>query len=133
MPLSFTVSDTMPASKEVIYNAWLNSEQHTKMTNSELAVLSTTVGDSFTAYDGYISGKNVDLVPFTKIIQTWRTTDFSEDEEDSLIEITLKDQGINKTLVTITHSNLPPHGKKYEDGWKTHYFLPMRQYFKNNP
>jgi len=131
MALTFTVSDVMPSSKEVVYNAWLNSEIHSKMTNFALAIASTTVGDSFTAYNGYISGKNVDLVPFTKIIQTWRTTDFSEDEEDSLVEITLKDNGLNKTLITITHSNLPPDGKKYEDGWKTHYFLPMKKYFKS--
>jgi uncharacterized protein YndB with AHSA1/START domain len=130
MALSFTVSDVMPASKEAVYDAWLSSEKHTKMTNAESALASTIVGDSFTAYDGYISGKNVDLVPYTKIIQTWRTDDFSDDEEDSIIEITLKDNGPDKTLITLSHSNLPPDGKKYEDGWKTHYFLPMKNYFK---
>lgn len=103
------------------------------MTNAEMAVASTIVGDSFTAYDGYISGKNVELVPYAKIIQTWRTADFSDDEEDSMIEITLKDDGPGKTVFTLAHSNLPPDGKKYEEGWKTHYFLPMKIYFKNNP
>jgi|SRR6185312_729775 len=133
MALFFTVSDVMPASKESVYEAWLSSEKHSKMTNAEMAVASTIVGDSFTAYDGYISGKNVDLVPYTKIIQTWRTTDFSEDEEDSMIEITLRDDGPGKTVFTLAHSNLPSYGKKYEEGWKTHYFLPMKAYFRNNP
>lgn len=133
MALSFTVSDVMPTSKEAVYDAWLSTEKHTKMTNSEMAVASIVAGDSFSAYDGYISGKNVDLVPYTKIIQTWRTTDFSDDEEDSMIEITLKDDGPGKAVITLTHSNLPPHGKKYEEGWRTHYFLPMKAYFKGNP
>jgi uncharacterized protein YndB with AHSA1/START domain len=130
MAISFTVSDIIPTSKEAVYNAWLDGEKHVKMTNTGVALASTLVGDSFMAYDGYITGKNVDLVPFTKIIQTWRTTEFTEEEEDSLIEVILKDKG-DGTLITLTHTNLPPHGRQYEQGWKTHYFEPMKKYFES--
>ncbi len=131
MAIAFTVSDIMPTSKEAVYNAWLDGEKHAKMTNTEVAHASILVGDSFTAHDGYISGKNVDLVPYTKIIQTWRTTEFSDEEEDSLIEVTFTDKN-GGTLITLTHTNLPPHGKQYEQGWKTHYFEPMKKYFESH-
>lgn len=130
MAIAFTVSDIIPTSKETIYTAWLDSEKHAKMTNTRVAHASTLVGDSFTAHDGYISGKNVDLVPYTKIIQTWRTTEFSDEEEDSLIEVTFTDKN-GETLITLMHTNLPQHGQQYEQGWKTHYFEPMKKYFES--
>ena len=130
MALSFTVSDIIPASKEAVYKAWLDSEKHAKMTNTTAATGSTKVGGSFMAHDGYISGKNVELVPYSKIVQTWRSTEFKDGEEDSFIEVTFenKDGG---TLVTLTHSNVPEGGEHYESGWKTHYFEPMKAYFSD--
>jgi uncharacterized protein YndB with AHSA1/START domain len=128
MALSFTVSDVIPASKGAIYNAWLDSKQHAAMTNTSDAEASTRVGGSFMAHDGYITGTNLELIPDSKIVQSWRSTEFSEDEADSLIEVTLEDAA-NGTLVTLTHSNLPPHGAQYESGWKAFYFEPMKAYF----
>jgi uncharacterized protein YndB with AHSA1/START domain len=125
MALSFTVSDEIPASKEVIYNAWLDGEKHAKMTSTGTATASMKVGDPFSAHDGYISGKNKELIPYSKIVQTWRTTEFSDNEEDSIIEVTLEDKN-GGTLVTLAHSNLPPHGGQYEQGWKDYYFKPMK-------
>ncbi len=126
MPLQFVVSAEIPATKETIYNAWLNSEQHTAITGAD-AVVGNHVGDSFTAYDDYISGKNIELVPYTKIVQSWRTAEFSAIEEDSILEIIFADKNDN-TVVTLNHSNLPPHGKQYYQGWIDHYFEPMKTF-----
>ena len=128
MALSFTVSDIIPASKETIYNAWLDGKQHAAMTHTGHAEAGTKVGDSFSAHDSYITGNNVELIPNSKIVQSWRSTEFSPDEADSLIEVTFEDKE-NGTLVTLTHSNLPPHGTQYESGWKAYYFEPMKKYF----
>ncbi len=128
MALSFTVSETIPASAKAVYSAWLDSEQHAAMTDTGNAVASTIVGDSFSAHDGYITGKNVELVLYSKIVQSWRTTEFSDEEEDSILEVIFEDKD-NATLVTLTHSNLPPHGMQYESGWKAYYFEPMKEYF----
>lgn len=128
MALKFSVSAVMPASKEKIYKAWLNGKLHAAMTG-EPATASTKVGSAFTAHGDYIFGKNIELAPFTKIVQSWRTTEFSDDEKDSILEVKLQDKG-RQTLVTITHSNLPPHGKTYEQGWLDYYFMPMKSYFQ---
>src|SRR5258708_21482737 len=120
MALSFTVSDIIPAGKEAIYNAWLDSDVHAKMTHTGTAVASTKAGDMFSAHDGYITGKNIMLVPNLKIVQSWRSTEFADNEEDSTIGVTFEDTA-GVTLVTLTHSNLPPHGTQYESGWKAYY------------
>jgi uncharacterized protein YndB with AHSA1/START domain len=128
MALSFTVSAEIPANKETIYNAWLDSKQHAAMTNTGEAIAGKRVADRFMAHDGYITGTNKELVPYEKIVQAWRTVEFAGDEEDSIIEVTFEDKN-GCTLVTLTHSNLPPHGSQYESGWITYYFEPMALYF----
>lgn len=126
--MEFIVKTKVRASAQSIYQAWLSSEGHTKMTGAP-ATASDQEGEEFTAWDGYITGKNLELDPHRHIYQSWRTTKFSEDEPDSFIEIILEptDDG---TVVTLKHTNLPEHGEQYRKGWEDHYFQPMRRYFQ---
>ena len=116
------------ATTQEIYNAWLNSYLHTQMTGGE-ANCSNIVGASFTAWDGYISGKNLELFENKKIVQTWRTTEFSEDDEDSILTIQLSEikEG---TELTLTHKNIPKGQTQYKQGWLDHYFVSMKEFFK---
>ena len=127
MPIEFEISAIIIAPVENLYRAWLDSELHTKMTGGK-AEVSDQVGGSFTAWDGYISGKNLELDAGKRILQTWRTTEFADSESDSKIEIWFEkiDGG---TKVTLKHTDLPPHGTQYEQGWEEAYFQPMREYF----
>jgi activator of HSP90 ATPase len=127
MTIEFVVSALFPASAEEIYNAWLTSEGHSNMTGSSASV-SAEVGGEFDAWDGYIHGKNLELEPGKRIVQSWRTSEFSKDEPDSRIEITLKPVG-KQTKLTLKHTNLPPRGGQYEQGWVESYFEPMKEYF----
>ena len=124
----FTVSEWFPASPEEIYLAWLDSQSHSLMTGSP-AKISSKVGVEFEAWDGYIFGKNLELEPGKRILQTWRTTEFDPSEQDSLVEIVFEPV-LNGTKVTIHHSNLPAHGSQYQQGWVDYYFQPMKEYFK---
>ena len=71
--IEFTVSDTIPATPAEIYSAWLSDEGHTEMTGGE-ANCSGEVGGEFDAWDGYISGVNLELDENARIVQSWRTT-----------------------------------------------------------
>ena len=128
MVKKFTVSEWFPASPEEIYLAWLDSQSHSLMTGSP-AKISSKVGVEFEAWDGYIFGKNLELEPGKRILQTWRTTEFDSSEQDSLVEIVFE-LVLNGTKVTIHHSNLPAHGSQYQQGWVDFYFQPMKEYFK---
>lgn len=127
MSIKFEVTDLIPASPEIVYNAWLNSDQHAQMTGGS-ANVSDTVGESFEAWDGYIQGKNLELDPPKRILQLWRTSEFEDSETDSTLEILFKPEG-NGTRVIIRHSDLPPHGMQYQQGWIDSYFIPMKEYF----
>ncbi len=129
MGVEFRVSKLIPAAPETIYQAWLSPDLHTKMTGGK-AVVSDQVGDEFSAWDGYIKGKNLELQPSLRILQAWRTTEFLDQDPDSLLEITFISEGIG-TRVTIRHSDLPEHGMQYQQGWVDSYFNPMIEYFQS--
>ena len=125
--MEFTLKATIDASPEAIYTAWLSSKGHSKMTGGE-ANASNLTGNSFTAWDGYISGKNLLLEENKRIVQSWRSSQFEDHEPDSQIEVRLSEQG-GKTLITLIHTNLPDSGEHYKKGWEEHYFQPMNSYF----
>ncbi len=127
MPIEFTVSTILPATPAQVYHAWLTSDEHAGMTGSPARV-SDRVGGEFDAWDGYIHGVNLELTPNKRIVQAWRTSEFSADEADSKIDITLEPVG-NQTRLTLHHTGLPPHGGQYESGWVESYFEPMKEYF----
>ncbi len=128
MKSEFTLKENFNTSPTELYNAWLNSDEHSKMTGGS-ATASDKVGDNFTAWDGYINGKNMELEPFKKIVQSWRTTEFPDNVEDSVLQIDLNETS-NGTELTLTHSNIPEGNADYENGWVEHYFIPMKEYFK---
>ena len=127
MKISFELKTIFSVQASVIYDAWLNSEQHSSMTGGE-AHCSDQGGGEFSAWDGYISGRNNSLKPNEEIIQEWRTTEFAANDEDSLVKITLKEIEGGCEL-TLNHSNIPVGEADYEQGWKDHYFAPMKEYF----
>ena len=125
--MQFEVSAVIPAKPETIYKAWLDSKEHTAMTGGE-ATASAEVDGEFTAWDNYISGRNVELEAGKRIVQSWRTTQFTEEEADSQIELFFEDheEGCHLRLL---HTKLPAHGEQYRTGWVNHYFNPMKAYF----
>jgi activator of HSP90 ATPase len=128
MSIRFTRSAIIPAAPKQVYDAWLSSKGHTQMTGS-MAKASARVGGSFTAWDGYISGKNLKLKPGKHIVQAWRTTEFAASDPDSQIEVLLE-KAPRGTKLTLRHTNVPNGHTGYRTGWQTHYFEPMKKYFK---
>ena len=128
MSYAFELHCLLPASPREVYDAWLSSEGHSAMTGGE-AEMSDKVGASVSAWDGYITGANVELTPATKIVQTWRTTQFGADDPDSTIEVRLAPDPSGCKLA-LRHSGVPDGQTSYErGGWQTHYFEPMQSYF----
>ncbi len=128
MPYSYTLSTTLPASPREIYDAWLDSVGHSEMTGGQ-ASMSDELGAEISAWGGYITGRNVELVPGERIVQSWRTTQFTDAHEDSTITVLLEPVE-GGTLLTLVHSNVPDDQTSYEQGgWHEHYFEPMLLYF----
>lgn len=121
----------IPASAAQIYSDWLSSDGHEAITGGE-ADASDAVGASYTAWDGYIWGENLELDSNKRIVQSWRTSEFDDSAEDSRIEVLLESISENETKFTLIHSNIPDGDReKYSDGWEQHYFEPMLNYYTN--
>ncbi|MCR9171395.1 MAG: SRPBCC domain-containing protein [bacterium] len=125
--MEFTLKTIINTTPKEVYDAWLNSESHSKMTGGE-AEVTDDVGARFTAWDGYIEGTNLELEPNKRIVQSWRTSEFEENDEDSTIEILLNEVD-GKTELTLIHTQLSEDGEQYINGWKEHYFEPMKAFF----
>ena len=122
------LSATLPASPEQIYRDWLSSTGHTAFTDSP-AEVDPAVGGRFTAWDGYIAGTNIELEPYRRILQAWRTSEFPTGSPDSQLEVLLEAVE-GGTRLTINHSHIPEgQGAMYAQGWQDFYFTPMRAYY----
>jgi len=124
---SFVITSVFPVRSHLLYRAFLDSAIHSEFTGSP-AQIDDRIGGAFVAWDEYISGTIVDLKANRSIKQRWRTTDFKDDDEDSLVEISLVEEKGRTTLV-LKHSNLPAgSGEEYRQGWEDFYLKPLREY-----
>jgi activator of HSP90 ATPase len=129
MDESLKLTADFPVSAQRLYTAWLDSKEHAAFTSSP-AKIDKNVGGSFTAWDGYISGTNLELEPGRRIIQAWRTTEFPESSPDSRLELLFEpiEGGARLSMV---HSAIPQgQSEEYKQGWEDYYFKPMQEYFQ---
>lgn len=131
MSEAITVKFTLPVSARRVYSAWLDSAEHSAMTGAK-ATCSRDVGGEFTAWDGYIRGKNLLLIENKKIVQSWRSSEFPEETPDSVLSIQLIERE-GKTEVVLEHSDIPPgHAVEFQSGWIEFYANPMQKYFASS-
>ena len=110
-----------------VYEALTDSKKHSEFSGSK-CVISRKVGGKMSAYDGYIVGENIELMPDKKIVQTWRA------EEDCwpanhYSRVTFVFKPTKKgTRLTFTHSGVPVDcGARFDTGWQEHYWTPMKE------
>ena len=97
------MSITLPVKASELYDAWLDSKKHTAFTGGD-AHMSKKVNREFTAWDEYISGKNLELKDGKFIKQSWRTMEFKDDAPDSTLELTFEEKA-GKTKLSLYHYN----------------------------
>ena len=128
MSYDFELVCELPASPQAVYEAWLSSAGHSAMTGAK-AKASKKVGAAYSAWDGYIVGRNLELDPGRRIVQSWRTTEFAADDPHSNVTLELAPLGAG-TRLTLRHAGVPDGQTTYENGgWKEFYFEPMQAYF----
>jgi hypothetical protein len=128
MKSGFRIKASLPADPKSVYAAWLSGREHSAMTGGA-ATASTRVGGRFTAWDGYIEGRNLKLKPHWCIVQSWRTSQFSDRDPDSRLELCIHAKGDGSELLLI-HTQIPPNQVAgYRSGWVDHYLEPMKRYF----
>ncbi len=114
---------------EEAYNALVDEKKHSAFTGSR-ATMNSRPGGKFTAWDGYISGKNLELVKGKKTVQEWKTSEWPEDYPSSLLQFTfLSVKG--GTEIRMVHPKVPASQvEQYREGWVTSYWDPLKDYFR---
>ena len=117
------------ATPDEVYDAFVDAKKHSAFTGSK-ATCESRVGGEFTAWDGYISGKNLELEKGKRIVQEWMTTEWPENCPRSRLELTFKKvkQG---TEISMIHSEVPAEqADDITQGWIDFYWEPLKEYFK---
>jgi activator of HSP90 ATPase len=65
------------AAPKEVYDAFVDAKKHSAFTGAK-ATCDPKVGGGFTAWDGYISGRNLELERGKRIVQEWSTTEWPE-------------------------------------------------------
>jgi activator of HSP90 ATPase len=122
-------TELIPAKPVDVYEALMDAKRHTEFTGSK-ATSDPRVGGEFTAWDGYIFGKNLQLERGKRIVQEWKTTEWPADYPPSIVEFTFK-QTKNGTELTMVHQSVPAEqASSYRQGWIDFYWKPLKKYFK---
>ena len=121
---------TFTASPHAVYEALMDSRKHAKFTQGA-ARISRKVGGAISAYDGYISGSNLELTPDAKIVQAWRGSDWPEGH---MSKVTFKLAPVTGgTRLSFTHSNVPDNEvESIRQGWIDNYWVPMKAMLNKN-
>jgi uncharacterized protein YndB with AHSA1/START domain len=116
------------ASPVEVYEAFVDPKKHSAFTGQG-ATGTPRIGGRFTAGDGYISAKFLELEKGKRILQEWTTTEWPEGYPASRLELRLKAKG-KRTELTMVHSRVPEEQVEYyAGGWKEWYWEPLKRYF----
>ncbi len=118
---------TFAASPAAIYTALMTTKGHSDF-SGEPATMSNKVGGKFTAYSGYISGINVELIKDKLIVQAWRGAGWPAGHW-SVITYRLAKSG-KGTKLNFTHAGVPDKEvDSIASGWHTHYWERLAKLF----
>ena len=129
MSKTFRQTVRIGASPHEVYEALMDSQRHGAFTGSP-AKITRRVGGTFSVFDGWATGKILELRKDARIIQTWRSDDFADGDPDSKVTFTLTKRG-RGTALTLVHSHVPDD--QYRDvkrGWVEFYWTPLKAYLE---
>jgi activator of HSP90 ATPase len=94
----------------------------TKMHNR--TKLSPHVGGTLALFDGYIAGRQLELVPNERIVQAWRVLNWPRGVY-SIARFELSDQA-GDTKIVFDHTGFPKGDAEHlASGWQQHYWDPL--------
>jgi activator of HSP90 ATPase len=125
------------ASRKRVYEALTDAKQFDKVIQlsgviqamhlgDKPAEISREVGGAFVLFGGYITGRNVELVPNERIVQAWRTGGWPPGVY-SIAKFELVEQG-SATKIEFDHTGFPKgEAEVLASGWKAHYWEPLEK------
>ncbi|MEM9070509.1 MAG: SRPBCC family protein [Myxococcota bacterium] len=115
------------ASPAQLYRAFMDAEEHAAFTGGK-AEISSDEGGSFSCHDGQIEGRNIELVPGSRIVQAWRVAAWPEGLF-TIVRIQLEGDA-SQTTLTLDHSGVPDDFQEHiAQGWEARYWSALKKHF----
>lgn len=119
----------LPAQAETLFEMYLDPKVHQAITGAPV-VIGDERGAPFEAFNGSLTGTTIEVIRFSLIVQSWRSTEFKETDPDSTLILSFTPEG-NEGRVDLIHLDVPD--QDYEgvnQGWEQYYWVPWRRYLK---
>jgi len=115
------------ATPEQVYRALTDSSEHAAFTGAP-AEVSPDEGGACSWHEGYVSGRNIELVPNKRIVQAWRAKSWDEGVY-SIIRYELSATAEGTQIVFDQAGHPEGTGEHLESGWHERYWKPLEAYF----
>lgn len=126
----FELRVVLNVSPKRLYDDWLDAAVHEQIIGAQ-ADIKPELGYEFTMWDGYITGRNKELEPGKKIVQSWRTEEFPSEARDSTLTLIFSDHRNGTELILIHRDLQPGDAEKYDEGWRENYFPGLEEYYND--
>lgn len=128
---SIRQSATFNELPEKIYDIIMDEKKHSAFTGSNVR-MSTELNGTFSVFDGYCNGYNMELVRGKKIVQAWR---FEEegwpDGHFSICSFEFDREG-DKTKLRFLQTDVPASKvESLKKGWKQYYWNAIKTLLKS--
>jgi uncharacterized protein YndB with AHSA1/START domain len=136
---SIHLETVFKASRKRVYEALTDAKQFNKVTQLSAAVqsgmapatptaeIANAPGGAFSFFGGYVTGRNVELVPNERIVQAWRAGSWPPGIY-SIVKFDLVEQG-SDTKMVFDHTGFPKgEAEHLVEGWKTNYWAPLAKF-----
>jgi len=128
------------ASRKHVYEALTDASQFAKVVELSAAMksggmktgaapvtISREAGGAFAAFGGYISGRQIELVPNERIVQVWRAGSWDPGSY-SIAKFVLVEQGA-ETKIKFDHTGFPKgQAEHLAEGWRINYWEPLAKF-----
>jgi activator of HSP90 ATPase len=127
------------AKQQRVYTALTDTEQFDKVTQLSEAMkrglppgapstkISPDAGGPFSLFGGYVVGRNVELVPNERIVQAWRTINWTPGTY-SIVKFELSEES-SGTKIVLEHMAFPVGQLEHlAAGWKANYWEPLEKF-----
>jgi uncharacterized protein YndB with AHSA1/START domain len=129
----------LKATRKRVYEALTDAKQFHQVTQLSAAVKSgmapgkvqaeirNEAGGAFSLFGGYISGRNIELVPNERIVQAWRAGSWGPGLY-SIARFELVEQGA-ETKIVFDHAGFPKGDAEHlAEGWRINYWEPLTKF-----
>jgi activator of HSP90 ATPase len=127
------------AARKRVYEALTDTKQFDKVTQLSAAMktgmapgakpteINREAGGAFSTFGGYITGRQIELVPNERIVQAWRVGSWNPGTY-SIARFELNEQG-SDTKLTFDHTGFPEGAAQHlAAGWHANYWEPLEKF-----